>query len=121
MGPKKDEGAPSHLAFRASPEMTARIERLAEAMSEKLGGVEISKTAVLKMLVEKSLPALELEYTPEVLNEYTPEETKGMLKVIATEAERQKFLADQLRKRARELHELKALHQEASRERDKDE
>jgi len=120
MGPKKDEGAPSHLAFRASPKTTARIERLAEEMSKKLGGVEISKTAVLKMLVEKALPAFELEYT-EALNEYTPEETKGMLKVIATEAERQKFLADQLRKKVRELRELTVLRQEASRERDKDE
>jgi len=120
MGPKKEEGAPSHLAFRASPELTARVERLAEAMSEKLSGVEISKTAVLKMLVERSLPSFELEYTS-ALSEYTPEEAKGMLKLIANETERQKFLADQLRKRARELRELKALHQEASRERDKDE
>lgn len=119
MGPKKEEGAPSHLAFRASPKMTARIERLAGDMSEKLGGVEISKTAVLKMMVEKALPAFELEYT-EALSEYTPEETKSMLKLITDETERQKFLAERLREKTRELRALKRLHTETG-ERDKDE
>jgi hypothetical protein len=118
MGSKKDEGAPSHLAFRASPKTTARIERLAKEMSKKLGGVEISKTAVLKMLVEKALPAFELEYT-EALNEYTPEETKSMLRLVADETERQKFLAERLREKTRELHALKLLHAETG-ERDKD-
>jgi hypothetical protein len=120
MGPKKDEGAPSHLAFRASPKTTARIERLAKEMSKKLGGVEISKTAVLKMLVEKALPAFELEYT-EALNEYTPEQTKDALKLIADEAQRQKFLEGRLREKVRELRELTVLHRTETGERDKDE
>jgi hypothetical protein len=119
MGPKKDEGAPSHLAFRASPKTTARIERLAKEMSKKLGGVEISKTAVLKMLVEKALPAFELEYT-EALNEYTPEQLRDVLTLVADETERQKFLAKRLREKTREIRALKKLHTETG-ERDKDE
>jgi hypothetical protein len=120
MGPKKEEGSPSHLAFRASPKMTARIDRLAEDMSKKLGGVEISKTAVLKMLVEKALPAFEIEYT-EAAADYSLEQTKDVLKLIADEAQRQKFLEGRLREKVRELRELSVLHRTETGERDKDE
>jgi hypothetical protein len=120
MGPKKEEAAPSHLAFRASPELTARIERLAGDMSEKLGGVEISKTAVLKMLVEKALPAFEVEYT-KAADDYSLEQTKDVLKLIADEAQRQKFLEGQLRGKVQELRDLSVLHRTETGERDKDE
>jgi hypothetical protein len=53
---------PTHLGFRADAALTERLDDLAKAMSERLRGVEISRSAVMKLAVETALPELELEY-----------------------------------------------------------
>jgi hypothetical protein len=57
----KDKG-PTHLGFRADAAFTTRLDRLAAAMSKRVRGAEISRSAVMKSAVETALPELELEY-----------------------------------------------------------
>ena len=57
----KDKG-PTHLGFRADAALTVRLDRLAEAMSKRVRGADISRSAVMKSAVETALPDLELEY-----------------------------------------------------------
>ncbi len=62
MGEDRQNKGPTHLGFRADAALTARLDRLAEAMSKRVRGAEISRSAVMKSAVETALPDLELEY-----------------------------------------------------------
>jgi hypothetical protein len=61
--PKKDSPKPTHLGFRGSAELTARLDRIAEAMGKRLGGVEVPRSQVLKAMVERALLTMEPEFT----------------------------------------------------------
>lgn len=65
MGRPKKEGAGKavHLGFRGDAELTARIDRIAEAMGKRLGGVEVPRSQVLKAMIERALMTMEPEFT----------------------------------------------------------
>jgi hypothetical protein len=68
VGRPKKEGAGKavHLGFRGGAELTARIDGIAAAMTEHLGGVEVPRSQVLKILVTNGLAPLEMEYLKRV-------------------------------------------------------
>jgi hypothetical protein len=57
VGRPKKEGAGKavHLGFRGDAELTARIDGIAAAMTKHLGGVEVPRSQVLKILPFKTL------------------------------------------------------------------
>lgn len=50
------------LSFRAEPALVERIDSLRADMKERLRGVDLSRSDLLKTLVEQSLPLMEIEY-----------------------------------------------------------
>jgi hypothetical protein len=80
VGRPKKEGAGKavHLGFRGDAKLTARIDRVAAAMTEKLGGVEVPRSQVLKILVINGLAPLEMEYLGHV-SEMGPEDSQVLM------------------------------------------
>jgi hypothetical protein len=80
VGRPKKEGAGKavHLGFRGDAALTARIDGIAAAMTEKLGGVEVSRSQVLKLLVINGLAPLEMEYLKQVSGK-TPEDSVAVM------------------------------------------
>jgi predicted transcriptional regulator len=82
VGEDEKGGKPTHLGFRADAALTARLDRLAEAMSKRVRGAEISRSAVLKSAVETALPDLELEYLGRVPG-WSPEQISRWIEQTA--------------------------------------
>lgn len=51
-----------NYSIRLEPELVARLDRLAEAMSRQLAGVKISRTQALKAAVELGLAQAEGQF-----------------------------------------------------------
>jgi hypothetical protein len=98
-GGKKKGSKPElvHLGFRGSEELTARIDKLAELMGERLGGVRISRSQVLEVLVHQALPLLEYEYMVEAEG-FTPKAIAGAIKLMDKEEARILKLRERLPK-----------------------
>ena len=81
VGRPKKEGAGKavHLGFRGDAELTARIDRIAAAMTEHLGGVEVPRSQVLKILVINGLAPLEMEYLKRVSGKTREESVAQMM------------------------------------------
>jgi hypothetical protein len=92
---KRDPKALVHLGFRGSKALTARIDRLATFMGERLGGVNISRSQVLEVLVNQALPLVEAEYIVENAG-FTPAEIKAAIRLVAKEEARILKLREQL-------------------------
>ena len=71
------------LSFRAEPALVKRIDDLRAAMKKRLRGVDLSRSDLLKTLIEQSLPAMEVEYFDPNLGERpdwaSPEERKALV------------------------------------------
>lgn len=79
VGPKKDEPPqPTHLGFRGDPALVQRIDEVAKKMSESLGGIEISRSQVLKLLIVNGLVELEMEHLGHVADK-SAEESRDIL------------------------------------------
>jgi hypothetical protein len=98
-GEKKKATKPGlvHLGFRGSQELTARIDRLATFMGERLGGVNISRSQVLEVLVNRALPLVEAEYIIENAG-FTPAEIKAAIRLVDKEEARILKLRERLPK-----------------------
>jgi len=59
--PRRD----NQLSFRAEAQLVERIDSLRAAMKRQLRGLQVSRSDLLKTLVEQSLPVMEMEYTSE--------------------------------------------------------
>jgi hypothetical protein len=84
---KKAPRALVHLGFRGTKALTARIDRLATLMGERLGGVNISRSQVLEVLVNQALPIVEVEYLIENAA-FTPAQIKAAIRLCAKEEAR---------------------------------
>jgi hypothetical protein len=65
---EEDQKGPSkatHLGFRGSAELTRRLDRVCAGMGERVQGVEISRSAVMKKILETELPYYELQFVDE--------------------------------------------------------
>jgi hypothetical protein len=89
VGRPKKEGAGKavHLGFRGDAELTARIDRIAAAMTKHLGGVEVPRSQVLKILVTNGLAPLEMEYLGHV-SETGPEDSLVFMVTYITKMSR---------------------------------
>lgn len=54
------------LSFRAEPSLVERIDELRAAMKKRLRGVDLSRSDLLKTLIEQSLPIMEMDYMRDV-------------------------------------------------------
>ena len=66
-------------------------------MGDRLGGVTISRSQVLEVLVNRALPLVEAEYVLEG-GHYSPEEVRANIRQIANELTRIRKLPEQLPK-----------------------
>lgn len=71
------------MGFRGDPEILERLDRVASAMGEQLGGLDISRSAVLKLIVTTTLPLLELEHLREIPGVTQGEALNGLMDYIA--------------------------------------
>jgi hypothetical protein len=94
-GKTSDPGALVHLGFRGSKALTARIDRLATFMGDRLGGVNISRSQVLEVLVNRALPLVEVDYVIDP-GGFTPAEIKAAIRQVAKEKARILKLQEQL-------------------------
>ena len=92
---KADSKALVHLGFRGSKALTGRIDRLATLMGDRLGGMKISRSQVLEVLVNQALPLVEVEYLVENA-EFTPAQIKAAIRLVAKEEARILKLQEQL-------------------------
>jgi len=101
-GGKKKEEKPElvHLGFRGSQELTGRIDALRTFMGEHLGGMNISRSQVLEVLVHRALPLIEAEYIYQTSGgpNYSREEIVRLVRLVAKEEERVRKLREQLPK-----------------------
>lgn len=60
--PKPKATRSEQLSFRAEPALVKRIDDLRAAMKKRLRGVDLSRSDLLKTLIEQALPPMEMEY-----------------------------------------------------------
>jgi hypothetical protein len=64
--PKRGDVRTEQVSFRADKAFVERIDGLRAAMKKGLRGVEVTRSDLLKALIEMSLPIFELQHTARV-------------------------------------------------------
>jgi hypothetical protein len=95
---KDDPHALVHLGFRGNKVLTERIDKLRTHLSFRLGGMNISRSQVLEVLVRRALPLVEAEQVVEIERGqgYAPSEITTIIRLVAKEEARIRKLREQL-------------------------